>query len=56
MKIYLQRDQVPPESLINELFAIAADIHTKQAVFVPERFAAEPMVWDRNRGMFIFIK
>lgn len=52
--IYLNPDQEPPEHLLHELFAIAADIQTRRAVMSPSPGATEPLRWDRDRGQYLF--
>ena len=54
-KRFFRWDQQPPEDLINEIFARAVDIHTRQAVYTPEPETSEPMCWDSVREMYIFL-
>lgn len=53
-QLILYRDERPPKGLLHEIWAIAADIQSRQAVFVPNKSTSEPMVWDTSRSMFIF--
>lgn len=52
--IYLNPDQEPPADLINELFAMAADIHTRRAILSPNPMAMEPLRWDGSRRQYLF--
>ena len=52
--VYLARDEEPPPELLTALFSMAGDIVSKSAVYVHCPGAVEPLMWDRDRRLFIF--